>query len=166
MPTITVHVTIPAIPLLNPTQARAILTQEVGQGMTRLVERIADEARQRTPVGVSGLLRASIGTKVTVGTDASSIVQGEVYTGAQAPYAEWVENGSSPHWPPSAPIKLWAARVLGDEKKWWLVSRAIARRGTRPRYYMRDAFASVEPTIEPTIRASVDRAGQRWQGGA
>lgn len=160
---VTLH--IPAIPLLNPQQAQAMLRREVGTAVHGIVEDIATQARQRTPVGVTGILRASIGTRVTIGTDAGHLIRGEVSTGQQAPYAVYVEEGTRPHWPPRAPIELWAARVLGNAKLWFVVARAISRRGTRARHFMRDALATVRPTIEPRLRAAVDRAARLLGGG-
>jgi hypothetical protein len=119
---------IPHIPLLNAQESQAILRREVGTAVQGIIEDIATQARQRTPVGVSGILRASIGTRVTMGTDASHLARGEVFTGAQAPYAIYVEEGTRPHWPPRAPIELWAQRVLGNAKLWFVIARAISRR--------------------------------------
>lgn len=164
MPDIHWRLKIPVIPLLRPAEATAILRREVGTAVTSIVEQIATEAKQRTPVGVSGLLRASIATRVTQGTDSSHLVRGEVYTGAQAPYAVYVEEGTKPHWPPRAPLELWATRVLGNTKLWFVVARAIARRGTRGRHMFQLAMAAVRPSIEPRLRAAVDRATRLLQG--
>lgn len=155
---------IPKVPLFQVGAPQMILTQEIGQEVTGVVENIAAEARTRAPVGVSGLLRASIGTRVTLGTDATELVHGEIFTGAQAPYALYVEEGTSPHWPPRAPIELWAARVLGNAKLWYLVARAISRRGTRARHFMRDALAAVEPGIQSRMQAALARAVRRISG--
>jgi hypothetical protein len=160
---LTLRLTIPAMPLLHPTQARALLQRELGTAVTGLVEQIATEARARTPVN-TGLLRASITTRVTQGSDASHLVRGEVFTGAQAPYALAVEEGSRPHWPPRAPLELWAQRVLGDRRRWFVIARAISRRGTRARSFMREALAVVRPRVRSTLQAAIDRAA-RLLGG-
>ena len=164
---LTVRLTIPALPLLHPTQARQVLQRELGTAVTGLVEDLATEARARTPVGVSGLLRASIATKVTLGTDAGHLVRGTVFTGAQVPYAEAVEYGSRPHWPPFGPgsaLALWEQRVLGDARLAFVIARAISRRGTRARWMMRDALAVVRPRVRATLQAAVDRAARRLGG--
>lgn len=158
--TYTAKLKLPKIALLDPPRALQVLRREVGMEVFGIVEQVATEARTRTPVGVSGLLRASIGTRVMLGTDASTLVRGEIFTGAQAPYAVYVEMGTKPHWPPRAPLELWAARVLGDARLWFVVARAIARRGTRARHFMRDGLAIVRPTINPRLRAAIGRAAR------
>lgn len=45
-------------------------------------------------------------------------------------YVWYVEEGTSPHWPPIAPLKLWAVRKFGDERIAYPVQKAIAARGT------------------------------------
>lgn len=154
-------VTLDPLPLFQAGQYEMILTQEVSKTVTAVVETIADEARQRTPVGVSGILRASIATRVTAGTPVGTLVQGQVFTGQQAPYAQYVEEGTKPHWPPRAPIELWAQRVLGNAKLWYVVARAISRRGTRGRFMFRDAFNAVQGRIQPALDAAVARAAAR-----
>jgi hypothetical protein len=163
VPETRVTLTLPAIPLLDPEQARAVLRLEVGTALSALIEQIADEARQRTPVGATGLLRASIATRLVQGEDAATLVRGEVFTGEQAPYAQAVEEGTAPHFPPIAPLKLWAARVLGNEQLAWAVAVAISRRGTQGKHMFQDALTAVQDQIEPTIQAAVERAAQRLQ---
>lgn len=149
---------LPKIPLLQLGGYEQVLQKQVGLEVTALVEQIADEARTRTPVGVSGILRASIATKVTQGTSGLALVQGEVFTGRQAPYAVFVEEGTKPHWVPIAPLKLWARRVLGDERAAYRVQWAISRRGTKARHMFRDAFAVVQPRIAGALDRAVSRA--------
>lgn len=156
---------IPHIPLLNAQESQVILRREVGTAVQGIIEDIATQARQRAPVGATGILRASIGTRVTLGSDATHFIRGEVFTGAQAPYALYVEEGTRPHFPPRAPIELWARRVLGNAKLWFVIARAISRRGTRARHMFRDAMAVVRPSIEPRLRAALDRAARLISGG-
>ena len=164
MAQVRVTVTVPALPIFSPAQYQQTMSLELGTAMTGLVEDIATEARTRTPVGVTGLLRASIATRVSRGEDAVTLVRGEVFTGAQAPYAQYVEEGTRPHWPPRAPIELWAARVLGDARLWFVVARAISRRGTAARWMLRDALAMFRAQIQPRLQAAADRAAKRLGG--
>ena len=46
-------------------------------------------------------------------------------------YVWYVEEGTSPHWPPAGPLKLWALRKFGDERIGYMVQRSIAAKGTR-----------------------------------
>lgn len=156
---------VPPILLLRPEEARALMMREIGTTVHGIVEDLASEARQRMPVN-TGILRASIGTRVSVGQSASALVHGEVFTGQQAPYAVYVEEGTRPHFPPRAPIELWTQRVLGDRKLWFLVARAISRRGTRAHHMFRDAWAKVSPTIQPRLQVTMDRIGRLLVGGS
>jgi HK97 gp10 family phage protein len=161
---ITYKLTVPRIPLLDPAQRRQVLTREAAMAVRQIVEAVASEARERTPVN-TGILRASIGTDVSLGTAAGVLVRGSVFTGSQAPYAPYVEEGTAPHWAPIGPLKLWARRVLGNERAAYAVQRAIARRGTRGRHMFRDAMAAVRPRMEGILRQAIERAARILQGG-
>lgn len=137
----------------------AILQQEVGQAVTAIVEQTATAARLAAPVNF-GILRASIGTRVSAG-GLPVIATGEVFTGSQAPYAAYVAYGTRPHFPPLAPLRLWAARVLGDERAAYAVARAISRRGTRPHERFRHAISTFPPDVQARLNAAIDRAAQR-----
>jgi hypothetical protein len=164
MLTLRLTLTIPAIPILQPEQATTIIRREVGTAMHGIVEDIASQARTRTPVGATGILRASIATRVSTPLETSTAIRGEVFTGAQAPYAVYVESGTRPHFPPIAPLRLWAARVLGNERLAYVVARAIARRGTRARRMFAQALDAVRPTIQPRLQTAVDRIAQLLGG--
>lgn len=164
-PFITYKLTVPNIPLLHAEQSRQVIYREASLAVRTIVEDIASEARQRTPVN-TGVLRASIGTNVTTGTSLSEAIRGTVFTGAQAPYAPYVEEGTQPHWAPIGPLKLWARRVLGNERAAYAVQRAIARRGTRGRHIFRDALAAVAPRAQGIFAQAMERAARLLQGGA
>jgi len=88
-------------------------------GFNRSQEIIADEASD-----TGQLLRSGIPPE--------RLDDGSVVWGYQAPYAEPVDEGQEPHWPPIEPIKGWARRVLGDESAAWAVAAKIAEEGTEP----------------------------------
>jgi hypothetical protein len=46
-------------------------------------------------------------------------------------YVDYVERGTRPHWVPIQPLKLWAIRVLDDERAAYAVQWNIARYGTQ-----------------------------------
>lgn len=157
MPEVRFTLTLPKIPLLAPDAGTSILRREVGSAVQGIVEQVADASRQAAPVA-TGILRASIGTRVTPGTDASTLVRGEVFTGAQAPYAQFVAEGTRPHFPPIAPLKIWARIVLGDERAAYRVARVIARRGTRANVRFRQAISTFPPDTQARLDAAVARA--------
>lgn len=158
---------LPPLAVLNPAQSRAILTQELGAGVFTVVEQIATEARTRTPVN-TGLLRASIGTRVVRGVSSRVLVQGEVFSGAQAPYAVFVEYGRGPGKPPpsgeGSSLRLWVHRVIGDVSRTFVIARAIGRRGIKGRFFMRDALAAIRPRVPALMQAALQRAVQRLGG--
>ena len=61
---------------------------------------------------------------------------------ADTGYAEALEEGSTPHWPPVDPLIGWASRhattgtYQGDRSAGFLIARAISRRGTRAQPFM------------------------------
>jgi hypothetical protein len=159
---------LPAIPLLHPAQARTILSREVGTAVTGIVEEIAADVRANTPVGATGIARAAVATRVMQGIDARVLVQAEVYTGRQAPYWQYIEEGrapgKTPPWGEGSNLRLWVQRVVGDISRTFVIARAIGRRGIRARHIFRNALARIRPTIQPRVQAAVDRAA-RLLGG-
>lgn len=112
--------------------------QRVGRQLSRLDEPmrtatllVTRSARKNAPVD-TGVLRASImpGSRqqgdVTVGV-----------VGSNVSYAPFMELGTRPHWPPIAALETWARR---HGTVAFLVARAIARRGLRPRRYLQRAL--------------------------
>ena len=164
-PFITYKLTVPNIPILHAEQSRQVIFREATLAVRAIVEDVASEARQRTPVN-TGVLRASIATDVSTGTSLSAAIRGTVFTGAQAPYAPHVEEGTAPHWAPIGPLLLWARRVLGNERAAYAVQRAIARRGTRGRHMFRDAIAAVAPRAQGVFAQAMARAARLLQGGS
>lgn len=96
---------------------------------------------------------------------------------AQAPYAGPVEVGSRPHWVPLGPLVRWvrhhkslfngggpARNKKGQFKGGEAVriaraiQRAIARRGTRPRYFMRKNLPRLNEILKTLMRESKARA--------
>lgn len=151
--------TIPKLPIFDPAAARQILQQEIGQGVSTLLESMATLARSKTPVD-RGLLRGAIFTQVEPGSG-TVLVTGTLGVGAQAPYAPYVEYGTAPHWAPIAPLKGWARRVLGDERAAYAIQRAIAARGTKAQPFLQPAFDAVLPRAQGALQAATDRAAQR-----
>lgn len=83
------------------------------------------QVKLNTPVGVSGGLRSSITTDQANENKLSGAV------GTNLQYAPYVENDTSPHFPPLAPLKLWAQRKLGNAALAFAIARKIARSGTK-----------------------------------
>lgn len=95
---------------------------------TLLVQR---DARKLAPVD-TGRLRASITPQVrTRGNNLEGVV------GSNVKYAPYMELGTRPHFPPLAALEVWAAR---HHTTAYAVCRAIARRGTKARRFLQNAF--------------------------
>jgi hypothetical protein len=116
---------------------------------------LANAAAIRTPV-CFGFLRASIGMPTGFGMrSGASEVVGTVGAGGSGggsgtpvqEYVWYVEEGTRPHWPPIAPLKIWALRKLGDEGAAYAVQRKIAKRGTKGVFMFKTAFMQYESTI-------------------
>jgi HK97 gp10 family phage protein len=114
--------------------------------MNKAVIMLQSEARKNTPVN-TGLLRSSITHEVRdVGANMLGIV------GTAVAYAPYVEEGSRPHWPPSAPIRYWVMRKFKArgpelESLTFLVQRAIARHGTKGAHMFKKAFEAMRTKI-------------------
>lgn len=76
----------------------------------------------------------------------SNSVQSEIKPSAAADkYAAAVESGSRPHWPPIKALQGWADR---HDIPVFLVARAIARKGTKPRYFWRDTWEDLQQKVD------------------
>lgn len=122
--------------------------QELGRAMTRSVLAIEGDAKGLVPVD-TGNLRRSITHEVSA--QAGGVV-GRV--GTNVPYGRYVEEGTRPHWPPVAAVAGWARRH-GIEP--FLVARAISRRGTKARPYLKPALTKNLATIDREFTQVVPR---------
>lgn len=134
--------------------------QIFGQAADRSVEDLARRVERRAKLIVSvdrGQLKGSIAT--------AFVAPRHRKVGSGLHYAPHVEYGTKPHWPPRAPIREWVWRnrrkfgVTGGGKTaqaevdriTFLVQRAIARRGTKGRKYLRRALAETMPEARKVI---------------
>ena len=109
------------------------------------------QVQEGTPVGVAGNLRGSIITDIR---GHSVDLSGKVFS--PLPYARYVEFGRRPgKFPPRGPIELWARRKLGDASLWFVVARAIARRGTKGHFMFRNAWRSGKGNVELIFRRHI-----------
>jgi hypothetical protein len=73
-----------------------------------------------------------------------------------APYAAFVEYGTTPHMPPIEPIKKYLMRKTGMSEKEatnaaWAVAKRIAKEGTEPK-----------PFLRPALIAAIAKFGGRY----
>lgn len=111
-----------------------------------LVER---DARILAPVD-TGHLRASITSEVRVSGASGKDVVGVV--GSNVKYAPYMELGTKPHFPPVRALDVWARRHGLNA---YVVARSIAKKGLKPRKFLRGAFEKNEQRIKDLVGAGV-----------
>lgn len=114
------------------------------------------------PVGVSGHLRESLGTKIEnkgpmsiVGRFGSSI--------KDSPYPMVMEKGMPPGtFPPPAALVLWVRRKINPEE-WKVysvafnVARGIYAHGIKGRFFMKRGWAAAKPKVDAFYKDAIER---------
>ena len=110
-------------------------TQVIADELEAIGVWLEGEVKRRTPTD-TGSLRASIFSELRVsGQSLEELISAPLVHSAP------VEFGRKPgKMPPSAALKGWARRKLGDEKLAFVVARAIGRKGTKPNEMFQKAF--------------------------
>lgn len=146
--------TIPKIALFNTRRVDNATRQAIYPAMTEATLLLEREVKQRTPVGATEAARGSIqsGTELVRGRVVE--VRGTV-TSALG-YMIPLEQGTRPHWVPIAPLKLWAKRVLGDERLAYAVRATIKKRGTKGAHMFRDGFEASKGKLERILQHGID----------
>ncbi len=147
-------------------------------GGTQAPDIIAEEATNAAEEAAVIVTEAAIaGTPHNFGTLAKGFmrdVRGEPW-GARAvvfnavTYAQPVEYGSRPHFPPLAPLVLWAQRKLqlgpkDARRAAHAIARSIARRGTRPARMLTKALDQKRDAVIARFRACNERIVARLGG--
>lgn len=130
---------VPIVVRMNPQGLRALLATPdgpVGTFLARTALRVANRAKQLAPVD-TGRLRSSIRWSILV--DRAGLL---ALVGSDAEYALYAHEGRRPGvGPPPSVMQPWARRHGFDSPGGgFLVSRAIATRGTRGKPFLRDAL--------------------------
>lgn len=138
-------------------QAPELTSQIVGDAMDEAVLLLQREVSDAAPLGVLGNLRNGWFSDVV---SLSGQVVGTVATTVE--YAESVELGSKPHFPPLAPLVDWVIAKLGVPQVEarsiaYLVARKISKSGTKAQLFVKGAFEA----NTPQVRAFFDEALQR-----
>ena len=136
-----------------------ILDEEAHTTVWAILLYLKPLVRRFTPVGAFRYLRSSVYTRVTGHT---VNLLGRIATPAL--YGESVEYGTRPHWAPIAPLKHWAARVLGDESAAYAVRWKIKREGTKGVHMFQKAFNEAQGFIRREKAALATRIVRRLEG--
>lgn len=141
--------------------APQIAADELLTAMTEVDLHLQREVADRTPTA-HGTLRSSIFSEERI--------QGDGVLGVVASppaYAQYVELGTKPHFPPIEPLMDWV-RVkfaLSDEDEIrsaaFRVARAISLRGTLGVGMFNRAFAANKAQVERRFQAAVERTARR-----
>lgn len=132
-----------------------VLARPVRNWFERSTIAIQNEARERAPVD-TGRLRNNIMRQID-----SSLVPRWGLVGTDVHYSVYVHQGTRPHWPPIAPIRAWARRHRVNP---YAVQRAIARRGTRARPFLRDGMNAALPAVQrylTVLAAEIEQEAER-----
>lgn len=131
------------------------IKEEAVREINRIGVLAESELRATAPRDTSYMAR---GIDATTATLANPIVE----IRAAAKYTEWVDKGTRPHMPPVAPLIPWAKRHpykdYPPEVTAFLVARAIARRGTKPRNFVDPVLRKLETDLR-AVETRVRRMG-------
>lgn len=110
------------------------------------------DAKLNAPVD-TGRLRASITPEVR--TEALQVLG---VVGSNVEYAPYMELGTKPHWPPLGALEVWARRhgMIA-----FVVARAIAERGLKPRKFLQNAFEKNKDRIQRRLERAVKEIAER-----
>ena len=143
----------------------------IGAALYQEAEAIMADSKRLVPVD-QGILRNSgfvnpPETYVNETTSGGSGIMVEMGYGGAAPYGLWLHEGTGPavgrpaFFPPVAPFREWAKRVLGDESLGFVIARAVGRRGLTPRKFLETPFkaraATMLPRLARRVRGMVER---------
>lgn len=138
-----------------------IVLDETRTGITRSVIQIEADAKRIVPVDTHSLQRSLTHEVTTQGNDVTG------RAGTNLTYAPVVEFGRSAGaaMPPPSALSGWLRRHGIDEKYAFVVAQSIARRGIRPRPYLKPALDKNRPAIEREMSAVVKRISNRLAAG-
>ena len=139
-----------------------IVMDETRTGITRSVIQIEADAKRIVPVDTHTLQRSLTHEVTTSGNDVTG------RAGTNLVYAPVVEHGRSAGaaMPPPSALSGWLRRKGIDERYAFVVARNIARRGTRPRPYLKPALDKNRPAITREMTAVLKRISNRLAGGS
>ena len=112
------------------------------RGVGFVVEEI-DQGKPYPPVN-TGMLRMSV--QRTVLPKGAQVF-------SDSPHFPFMEYGTRPHFPPIAPLVVWATRKFGVEEGEaraiaWAVAKKIAREGIEPRHFFAKGMARMHGIVE------------------
>ena len=138
-----------------------IVMDETREGITRSVIQIEADAKRLVPTDTHTLQRSLTHEVTSRGNDVTG------RAGSNLVYAPVVEYGRSAGaaMPPPDALLGWMRRHGIDAAAAFAVARAIGRRGTRPRPYLKPALDKNRPAITREMTAVLKRISARLAAG-
>lgn len=146
------------------------LTLEV-EGLDRLIATANDPALVTKPMShviAKATAVAERAAKERAGRSVAATIQSEVKPlegkiRTTHPGAHAIEGGRRPGaaFPPSGPIEKWRAEK-GIAAEPFVLARAIARRGTKGRFFMKKAKGAVRKALPGLLSEAADEMNRRW----
>ena len=124
------------------------LLDELKSAATDIGVRIRGAAQENAPVDRARLQSSLEYSVRQIGTDLVRLA-----VGTNLDYAEPMETGTDPFFPPPSELRGWAERVLGDADAAYPVARSIAESGIEERRYLRDG-------LEENLEWALDRIAE------
>ena len=134
-----------------------IIQNELMAAMHEALLYLEREVKERTPIGATSILRGSIFSELR-----GQPVNLHGVVASPQEYAAAVEHGTSPHWPPQDPIKLWVKRKLNVADNEidgvaFLIARKISQKGTTGAHMFENALKDGQNTVSNIFqRAGAD----------
>lgn len=126
-----------------------MLDKKIRDAMDLAVELLVGSIREHMPV-FTGLARSS--------THGETFIKGNRYLGTagnELAYIAPLEEGTDPHWPPIAPLLIWARRKLGDEKIAYAIQKKISVAGTKGAHMFETAEKEKKNEIKQILNNAV-----------
>lgn len=143
--------------LLRKAEGRFLLGGALRGAFERAGYSVTNAAKERAPVD-RGQLRAGIGHQV----DEAPIPQWVEIGTRNIPYAQAVHDGRRPgSFPPMQAIAAWCARK-GINADPFLIARAIAVRGTKPKPFLTDALTAEKPKVQGFFDTAAREIEVKW----
>lgn len=132
------------------------INEVISEWLADAGDTILAESQKRVPVGATAGLKESGHRRPGKPSDWVEVR----YT---APYAAFVHEGTKPHWPPMEAIRRWVELVLNPpenevDRVTFLVARKIARFGTKPVPFLKDAGEVVFAALEADLQRKIQEA--------
>jgi hypothetical protein len=149
--------------------ADALIDRELTSAMQSAVLDVEAAVKPLVPVGVSGRLRNSIGSRVT--REGVGSIVGKIGSDlAEEAYPAAMESGARAHFPPPANLERWVHLKLGVPTEdalgvAYLVARKISQSGLKGRYYMKKGYQAAQRKVLDRFTKALANIAQGLSNG-